>query len=123
MDFQTWYGHYEFLLMSFELTNALAAFMDFMNRMFRQYLDMFVIVFIHDTLIYSRSEDEHTNYMRIVLQILKNQQIFVKFSACEFWLRSIAFVGDIFFGKRNGVDPKKKDVVKKLTQTSNSFEY
>lgn len=67
MDFQTWYGHYEFLLMSFELTNALAAFMDFMNRMFRQYLDMFVILFIDDIFIYSRSENEHFDHLRIVL--------------------------------------------------------
>ncbi|WMV33546.1 hypothetical protein MTR67_026931 [Solanum verrucosum] len=99
MDFQTWYDHYEFLVMSFGLTNALAAFMDLMNMVFIRYLDMFVIVFIGDILVYSRSEDEHTDYLRIVIQVLKDQQLFAKFSKCEFWLRSVAFLGHIVSGK------------------------
>ena len=65
-------GHYEFVVMSFGLTYALAAFMDLMNRVFNQYLDLFVIVFIDDILIYSRSEEEHTSHLRVVLQTLKD---------------------------------------------------
>ncbi|WMV32513.1 hypothetical protein MTR67_025898 [Solanum verrucosum] len=71
--FQTRYGHYEFLVMSFGLINATTAFIDLMNKVFQQYLDMFVIVFVYDILIYSRSKDEHTNHLRIVLQVLKDQ--------------------------------------------------
>lgn len=80
------YGHYEFLMMSFVLINAPNAFMDFMNKVFRKYLYMFVIVFIDDILIYSRIEDEHTDDLRIVLQVLKDQQLFSKFSKCDFFL-------------------------------------
>ncbi|KAH0650386.1 hypothetical protein KY284_030298 [Solanum tuberosum] len=109
MAFQTRYGHYEFLVMSFGLTNAPAAFMDLMNRVFRQYLDMFVIVFI---LICSRSENEHIDHLRIVLQDLKDQQLFAKFSKCEFWLRSVAFLGHIVSSKGTEVDPNKTDTVK-----------
>ncbi|WMV18613.1 hypothetical protein MTR67_011998 [Solanum verrucosum] len=88
--------------------------MNLMNRVFRQYLDMFVIVFIDDILIYSRSEDEHTNQLRIVLQVLKDQQLFAKFSKCEFWLRSVAFLRHIVSGKGIEVDPKRMDAVKSL---------
>ncbi|WMV50577.1 hypothetical protein MTR67_043962 [Solanum verrucosum] len=84
--FRTRYGHYEFLVMSFGLTNAVETLMDLMNRVFRQYRDMFMIVFIGDILIYSRSEDEHINHLRIVLQILKDQQLFAQLCKCEFWL-------------------------------------
>ncbi|WMV09385.1 hypothetical protein MTR67_002770, partial [Solanum verrucosum] len=73
---------------------------------------MFVIVFIDDILIYSRSENEHVDHLRIVLQVLKDQQLFAKFSKCEFWLRSIAFLGHIVSSKGIEVDPKKTDAVK-----------
>ena len=82
--FRTRYGHYEFILMSFGLTNAPSAFMDLMNRILKQYLDLFVIVFIDDMLIYSRSEEEHASHLRVVLQTLKDLQLFAKFSKCEF---------------------------------------
>ncbi|KAH0729809.1 hypothetical protein KY289_000997 [Solanum tuberosum] len=111
---RTQYGHYEFLVISFGLTNAPAAFMDLMNRMFRKYLDMFVIVSIGDILIYSRSENEHVDHLRIVLQVFKDYQLFEKFSKCEFWLRSVAFLGHIVFNKGIEVDHKKMDVVKSL---------
>ncbi|WMV58815.1 hypothetical protein MTR67_052200 [Solanum verrucosum] len=112
MAFRTRYGYYEFLVKSFGLTNAPAAFMDLMNKVFRQYLDMFVIVFIDDILIYSRSKNGHIDHLRIVLQVLKDQQLFSKFSKCEFWLRSVAFLDHIVSSKSIEEDPKKKDVVK-----------
>ena len=91
--FRTPYGHYEFVVMSFRLTNAPAAFMDLMNRVFKQYLDLFVIIFIDDILIYSRSEEEYASHLRVVLQTLKDRQLFSKFSKCGFWLQSVAFLG------------------------------
>ncbi|MER2656540.1 reverse transcriptase family protein, partial [Escherichia coli] len=83
--FRTRYGHYEFMVMSFGLTNAPAAFMDLMNRVFKDYLDRFVIVFIDDILIYSSSEEEHEYHLRLVLQRLREHQLYAKFSKCEFW--------------------------------------
>ncbi|WMV58066.1 hypothetical protein MTR67_051451 [Solanum verrucosum] len=99
MGFQIRYGHYEILVMSFVLTNAPSAFMDLMNMVFKQYLDMFVIVFIDDILIYSKSEDEHTDHLRTVLQVLKDLQLFAKFSKCEFWFKFVDFLGHIIFEK------------------------
>ena len=84
--FRTRYGHYEFLVMSFELTNAPAVFMDLMNRVFRPYLDRFVIVFIDDILVYSRSELEHERHLGLVLQTLRQHHLYAKFRKCEFWL-------------------------------------
>ncbi|EOY21585.1 Uncharacterized protein TCM_013447 [Theobroma cacao] len=86
---QTRYEHYEFLVMSFGLTNGPAAFMDLMNRVFRPYLDKFVMVFIDDILIYSRSWAEHEQHLKIVLQTLREHQLYAKFSKCEFWLESV----------------------------------
>ncbi|WMV55077.1 hypothetical protein MTR67_048462 [Solanum verrucosum] len=110
--FRTRYGHYEFVVMSFGLTNAPTTFIDIMNKVFRHYLDMFVIVFIDDILIYSTSEGEHMDHLRIVLQVLKDHQFTSKFSKCEVWLRSVAFLGHIVSIKGIEVDPKKRDVVK-----------
>ena len=84
--FRTRYGHYEFLVMPFGLTNAPTAFMDLMNRVFHEYLDRFVIVFIDDILIYSKSQEEHEKHLRIVLQILRERKLYAKLKKCEFWL-------------------------------------
>ncbi|KAA3457187.1 DNA/RNA polymerases superfamily protein [Gossypium australe] len=85
----------KFLVMPFGLTNAPAVFMDLMNRVFRPYLDRFVVVFIDDILIYSRDEAEHAKHLRIVLQILREKQLYAKFSKCEFWLKEISFLGHV----------------------------
>ena len=88
---RTRYGHFEFKVMPIGLTNALAAFMDLMHRMFQPYLDQFVVVFVDDILIYSQSEWEHEYHLRIVLQLLRDHQLYAKFSECEFWLAEVRF--------------------------------
>ena len=83
------YGHHEYLVVPFGLTNAPAIFMNLMNKIFMPYLDKFVIVFIDDILIYSRSKEEHARQLRIVLQTLREHQLYAKFSKCEFWLDKV----------------------------------
>ncbi|GJZ59314.1 retrotransposon protein, putative, ty3-gypsy subclass, partial [Tanacetum coccineum] len=84
--FRTRYGHYEFQVMSFGLTNAHPVFMDLMNRVCKPYLDKFVIVFIDDILIYSRNKEEHANHLRIILELLRKEKLYAKFSKCDFWI-------------------------------------
>ena len=93
--FRTRYGHYEFLVMPFGLTNAPVAFMDLMNRVFHEYLDHFVIVFIDDILIFSKSMEEHEEHLRIVFQILREKKLYAKFKKCEFWLDQVVFLGHV----------------------------
>ncbi|KAG8496895.1 hypothetical protein CXB51_008076 [Gossypium anomalum] len=107
LAFRTRYGHYEFLVMPFGLTNAPAVFMDLMNRIFRPYLDKFVVVFIDDILIYSKDETEHAEHLRIVLQTLRDKQLYAKFSKSEFWLREVGFLGHIVSGDGIRIDPSK----------------
>ncbi|WMV50426.1 hypothetical protein MTR67_043811 [Solanum verrucosum] len=97
--FRTRYGHYEFVVMSFGLTNAPATFIDLMKKVFKQYLELFVIIFIDDILIYSRNEEEQATNLRVVLQTLKDRQLFAKFSKCEFCLQFVAFLGHIVSGE------------------------
>ena len=111
MTFRTRYGHYEFLVMSFGLTNAPAAFMDLMNRVFKPFLDRFVIVFIDDILMYSHSREEHQEHLRVVLETLRAHKLFAKFSKCEFWLSSVSFLGHVISDKGISMDPKKIEVV------------
>ncbi|GKF34035.1 putative reverse transcriptase domain-containing protein [Tanacetum coccineum] len=87
--FRTQYGHFEFTVMPFGLTNAPAIFMDLMNRFCKPYLDKFVIVFIDDILIYSKSEEEHEVYLKTILDLLKKEKLYAKFSKCEFWLKEV----------------------------------
>ena len=96
MAFQTRYGHFEFVLMSFGLTNAPTIFVDLMNQVSIKYFDLFVIELIDDIFIYFMSENDHMRPLRILLQVLKDNQLFVKFCKCEFWFRSVHFLGNIF---------------------------
>ena len=89
--FRTRYGHFEFTVMPFGLTNALATFMDLMHRMFQPYLYQFVVAFVGDILIYSQLEWEHEYHLRIVLQLLRDHQLYAKFSKCAFWLTGVRF--------------------------------
>ncbi|GMI67523.1 hypothetical protein HRI_000421600 [Hibiscus trionum] len=109
--FRTRYGHYEFLVMPFGLTNAHAAFMDMMNRVFHEYLDKFVMVFIDDILVYSRTEEEHEGHLRIVLQALLENQLYAKLSKCEFWRREVVFLGHVVSAEGIRVDPQKIEAV------------
>ena len=105
--FRTRYGHYEFLVMPFGLTNAPAVFMDLTNRVCKEYLDQFVIVFIDDILIYSKSEEEHREHLKLILELLKKEQLYAKFSKCEFWLKSVQFLGHVVSSQGIHVDPAK----------------
>ena len=97
--------------MPFGLTNAPAAFMDLMNRVFHPYLDQFVVVFIDDILVYSKDAQEHEHHLRIVLQILRENQLFAKLSKCDFWLKEVSFLGLVVSAKGIRVDPLKIEVV------------
>ncbi|WVZ89737.1 hypothetical protein U9M48_036102, partial [Paspalum notatum var. saurae] len=110
--FSTRYGLYEYLVMSFGLTNAPTFFMYMMNLVFMNKLDKFVVVFIDDLLIYSKSEGEYKKHLRIVLTRLREHKLYAKFSKCAFWLREVSFLGHILSEKGVTVDPSKiKDVL------------
>ncbi|KAA3480640.1 Retrovirus-related Pol polyprotein from transposon 17.6 [Gossypium australe] len=113
------YGHYEFLVMPFGLTNCPAVFMDLMNRIFRPYLDRFFVVFIDDILIYSRDETEHAEHLKIVLQTLREKQLYVKFSKCEFWLSEVSFLGHLVSAFGIQVDPNKISAILDWKPTKN----
>nr|GEX86994.1 putative reverse transcriptase domain-containing protein [Tanacetum cinerariifolium] len=93
--FRTRYGHYEFQVMPFSLTKAPAVFIDLMNRVCKPYLDKFVIVFIDDILIYSKSKQEHEEHLKFILELLKKEQLYAKFSKCEFWIPKVQFLGHV----------------------------
>ncbi|XXG69581.1 hypothetical protein AAC387_Pa06g2405 [Persea americana] len=109
--FRTRYGHYEFLVMPFGLTNAPAIFMTLMNRVFASYLDQFVVIFIDDILVYSRSEREHSHHLRTALQILRENQLYAKLTKCDFWLQQVVFLGHIITRDRLVVDSAKIEAV------------
>nr|GEY47240.1 hypothetical protein [Tanacetum cinerariifolium] len=108
----TRYGHFKFTLMPFGLTNAPVVFIDLMNRVCRPYLDKFVIVFIDDILIYYKTQEEHVEHLRLVLELLKKEKPYAKFSMCEFWLREVQFLGNVINGNGIHVKPSKIKAVK-----------
>jgi hypothetical protein len=101
------YGLYEYLVMSFDLTNAPAYFMYLMNSVFMQELNKFVVVFIDDILIYSMNLKDHANHFHIVLQRLRDHHLYAKFSKCEFWLDTVKFLGHTISSDGISVDPSK----------------
>ncbi|VVA41697.1 PREDICTED: reverse mRNAase, partial [Prunus dulcis] len=120
--FRTRYGHYEFLVMPFGLTNAPAAFMDLMNRVFRPYLDHFVIVFIDDILVYSQTLEGHKKHLRLVLRTLRRKQLYAKFSKCQFWLDRVIFLGHVISAEGIYVDPQKVEAIVNWVQPTSVTE-
>ncbi|GKC51654.1 putative reverse transcriptase domain-containing protein, partial [Tanacetum coccineum] len=112
MAFRTRYGHYEFQVMPFGLTNAPAVFMDLMNQVCKPYLDKFVIVFIDDILIYSKSKEEHEEHLKLILELLKKEELYAKFSKCDFWLSKVQFLGHVIDSEGIHVDPAKIESIK-----------
>nr|GEZ19144.1 putative reverse transcriptase domain, ribonuclease H-like domain, aspartic peptidase domain protein [Tanacetum cinerariifolium] len=110
--FRTRCGHYEFQVMSFGLTNASAVFMDLMNRVYKPYLDKFVIVFIDDILIYSKNEQEHEEHLKLILELLKREKLYAKFSKCEFWIPKVQFLGHVIDSRGIHMDPAKIESIK-----------
>ncbi|GJR14630.1 putative reverse transcriptase domain-containing protein [Tanacetum coccineum] len=120
--FRTRYGHYEFQVMPFGLTNTSAVFMDLMNRACKPYLDKFIIVFIYDIFIYSHNKEEHANHLRIILELLKKEKLYAKFSKCDFWIRIVQYLGHLIDSQGLHVDPAKIEAVKNWTYPTTSTE-
>nr|GFA74851.1 putative reverse transcriptase domain-containing protein [Tanacetum cinerariifolium] len=110
--FRTRYGHYEFQVMSFGLTNAPAIFMDLMNLVCKPYLDKFVIVFIDDILIYSKNKQEHGEHLKLILELLKKEKLYAKFSKCDFWIPRVQFLGHVIDSQGIHMDPAKIKSIK-----------
>jgi hypothetical protein len=119
--FRTRYGLYEYNVMSFGLTNVPAYFMYLMNKVFMEYLDKFVVVFIDDILVFSKTEEVHEKHLRLVLEKLRSNKLYAKFSKCEFWLTKLAFLGHVISTGGVSVDPGKiKDVLNLMPPTTAS---
>ncbi|GKA42529.1 putative reverse transcriptase domain-containing protein, partial [Tanacetum coccineum] len=110
--FRTRYGHFEFQVMPFGLTNAPAVFMDLMNRVCKSYLDQFVIVFIDDILVYSKDKEEHGKHLKIILELLKKERLYAKFSKCDFWIDSVHILGHVIDRSGVHVDHTKIEAIK-----------
>ena len=109
--------------MPFRLTNAPTAFMDLMHRVFHPYLDRFVVVFMDDILIYSETEEDHEDHLRVLLQTLRDHQLYAKFSKCEFWLIEVRFLGHLVSALGASVDPEKVEAVMSWRGRSRSSRY
>ncbi|GJZ45774.1 putative reverse transcriptase domain-containing protein [Tanacetum coccineum] len=120
--FRTRYGHYEFQVIPFGLTNAPAVFMDLMNQVCKPYLDKFVIVFIDDILIYSKNKQEHKEHLKQILELLKKEELYAKFSKCEFWISKVLFLGHMIDSKGIHVDPAKIEAIKDWTSPKSPTE-
>jgi hypothetical protein len=119
---RTRYGHYEFMVMPFGVTNAPSVFMDLMNQVFHNYLDQFVVVFIDDILVYSTNHHEHGEHLKKVLDILREKKLFAKLKKCEFWLKKVSFLGHVVSADGIEVDPSKIEAVVKWERTTNIHE-
>ena len=117
--FVTRYGQFEFTVMPFGLTNTPAYFMNLMNKVFMDELDKFVVIFIDDILIYSKSVQEHEQHLRVVFEKLRANKLYAKFSKCEFWLEKVAFLGHILTTEGVAVDPEKVEAVSNWQQPTN----
>jgi len=122
MAFRSRYGHYKYVVMPFGVTNALTVFMDYMNKIFRPILDKFVVVFINDIVIYSKTQDEHIEHLRLVLGILSEKQLYAKLSKCEFWMDEVQFLGHVISAQGISVDPAKVDAVVKWESPKSTTE-
>ena len=120
--FRMQYGHFEFTVMPFGMMNAPAAFMDLMHRVFQPYLDQFVVVFVDDILTYFQSEWEYEDHLRIVLQLLRDHQLYTKFSKCDFWLTEVRFLGQVVSASGVSVDREKVEVVMSWERSKSVFE-
>ncbi|GJW79569.1 putative reverse transcriptase domain-containing protein, partial [Tanacetum coccineum] len=120
--FRTRYGHFEFQVMPFGLTNVHVVFMDLMNRVCKPYLDKFVIVFINDILIYSKNDEEHEMHLRIILELLKEEKLYAKFSKCDFWLDSVQFLCYVIDHSGVHVDPTKIEDTKSWAAPTTPME-
>ena len=108
--------------MPFSLINAPATFIDLMNRVFHPYLDQFVVVFVVDIMIYSQSEKEHEDHLRVVLQLLWDHQLYAKLSKCEFWLTKVGFLGHVVSASGMSVDPEKVEAIMSWERPKSVFE-
>jgi hypothetical protein len=120
--FRTRYGHYEFTVVPFGLSNAPTVFMCLMNGVFREYLDKFVIVFLDDILIYSKLEEEHEHHLRMVLQVLREHQLYAKLSKCSFYQKQIHYLGHIISRDVIAVDPNKIEAIREWSVPKNVTE-
>ena len=120
--FRTRYGHFEFTVMPFGLTNEPTEFIDLMHRIFQPYLDQLVVVFVDDILIYSQSEWEDEYHLRIVLQLLRNHQLYATFSKCEFWLTEVRFLGHVVSASGVSANPEKVEAVMSWERPKSVFE-
>jgi hypothetical protein len=120
--FHTRYGLYEYTVMSFGLTNALAYFMHLMNKVFMEYLDKFVVVFIDDILIFAKTEGEHEKNLRLVLEKLRSNKLYAKFSKYKFWLTNVAFLGHVISATGVSIDPSKVNDMLNWMPPTNALE-
>jgi hypothetical protein len=121
--FRTRYGHYEFILVPFGLSNAPNVFMCLMNGIFREYLEKKIIFFLNDILVYSKSEQEHENHLRTVLQVLREHQLYAKLRKCSFYQNKIHYLGHIIFEEGIAVDPEKIEAIKGWKKPKNVTKF
>jgi hypothetical protein len=122
MTFRTRYGHYEFVVVPFWLTNAPTTYMCLMNNILNKYLDKFVIVFIDDILVYSNIKGKYKDHIRLVLQVLRDHQLYVKYNKCDFFHREIQYLGHIISKQRVVVDLQKIKAIVDWTSLQNISE-